>query len=289
MLAYFFYRCVVLLLAHLPFRGIYFLSDVLCFVLFRVIRYRRSTTYQNLGRSFPNLPQQEIDRIAWATYRNLSDIFMESIKSFGMSRSDFLARYKLLNPAVADEYAERGQSIIIAAPHYGNWEWGVTCLPIQIKHPLVGIHRPLANKYINDFQAKTRTNFGLTLAPASQTTLTFDSRREQTAAFFMMPDGSPSKAAHVHWVQFLGQKTACIYGVAKHSQRLQYPVLYAHISRIGRGYYEVSLSVLIEDPNKYTPEAITEAFMQQLEQHLRQKPDDWLWTHKRWKRTQGLM
>lgn len=61
------------------------------------------------------------------------------------------------------------------------------------------------------------------------------------------------------------------------------PILFFDSKRVKRGYYESEISVLVDDPTKYTHQQITEMFAKKLEHILQERPDDWLWSHKRWK------
>lgn len=53
--------------------------------------------------------------------------------------------------------------------------------------------------------------------------------------------------------------------------------------RIKRGYYTAQLSVLSENPAALEKGEITKKYFAKLEEIIRKKPEDWLWTHKRWK------
>lgn len=100
----------------------------------------------------------------------------------------------------------------------------------------------------------------------------------------MMPDGSPASVEKAHWVTFLGQDTAAIYGPAKHCLSNNFPLLYLDNTRTARGQYDLNIEVLCDNPSLFQPEEITALFMARLEKKLLQKPQDWLWTHKRWKK-----
>jgi KDO2-lipid IV(A) lauroyltransferase len=65
-----------------------------------------------------------------------------------------------------------------------------------------------------------------------------------------------------------------------------YPVLFAEIERIKRGYYELKLKVLTEKPVDTAQGEITHQYAAILEDYIRRHPDNWLWSHRRWKRKQ---
>ena len=73
----------------IPFWLIYRISDLLYYINFYVIRYRKEVVYKNLHLSFPEKSDAEIDRIARAFYRHFSDFLVESIKCISISRTEF--------------------------------------------------------------------------------------------------------------------------------------------------------------------------------------------------------
>jgi len=60
-------------------------------------------------------------------------------------------------------------------------------------------------------------------------------------------------------------------------------VVYLNIYKKRRGYYELSTTILTEDPKSLPEDAISELHTKHLEGNIRKQPYTWLWTHKRWK------
>jgi len=61
------------------------------------------------------------------------------------------------------------------------------------------------------------------------------------------------------------------------------PVFYIDIQRVKRGFYEVKLSLLSDEPRELSEGEITRKYAQKLEEIIIKKPQDWLWSHRRWK------
>ena len=64
---------------------------------------------------------------------------------------------------------------------------------------------------------------------------------------------------------------------------LNLPVAFAFPVKIKRGYYRVRFLMLVEDPSKTQPGEITRIYMNTLEKIIREKPEYYLWSHRRWK------
>ena len=99
----------------------------------------------------------------------------------------------------------------------------------------------------------------------------------------MVADQSPSNVKKSFWVNFLGKDTACLHGPEKYSKLYDLPVLYFNVHRIKRGYYEVELSHITDEPKSMPEGEITRLYMNHLEKYIRAYPANWLWSHRRWK------
>ncbi|HEY9706499.1 MAG TPA: hypothetical protein V6C58_28960, partial [Allocoleopsis sp.] len=277
-----FFRFVIGVFGLMPFPLLYLLSDFVCLILYKIVGYRKKVVFNNLKNSFPDKSPTEIKRIADLFYKHLADLLVESFKGFSMSEKTFNKRYIFKNPEVINKNPEAGGNSIIMAPHYGNWEWGVLSLPMYIKIHIVGFYKPLKNKYIDDF---TRTRYKYTnieLLSIAQTNNGFEKNKDKSTAYFLVSDQSiPSDKGH--WVTFLNQDTICPYGGDKYAHTYNYPVFYLEINRVRRGFYELIFEKLASNPANLPEQEITKLFMARLEKQIKAKPQEWLWSHKRWK------
>ena len=64
---------------------------------------------------------------------------------------------------------------------------------------------------------------------------------------------------------------------------MNYPVVYLGIKRIKRGYYQMTAETMITEPSELGEIGIVELVTKRLEEDIREMPETWLWTHKRWK------
>lgn len=283
MIGYLFFRAFSFLFSVMPFWAIYKLSDFLSWILCYVVGYRKDVVDSQLLLCFPEKSEEERKLIARKSYDNLGDIIVESIKGFSMSKEEFLKRYRFVNPEVATKFTDKGQCVIQVAAHYGNWEWGVLTYALAFRSPTVGFYKPLSDASSEKFTAVKRSRFGFTLVPIGNTSNGIDQYKNDPTTFVFVSDQS-TWSDNAHWVMFFGQDTACPPGIDKYSRMLHCPVLYVDIQRIARGYYEVTLEELTDGKENLSEGVLTERYMKKLESILRKKPEDWLWSHKRWKK-----
>ncbi len=281
-LVFLIFRFWVVVLRHSPWFLIYRLSDCMYYILFYVIKYRRKVAVQNLEKIFPEESKAWKFRILQSFYRNLSDIFLESLKGYGMSAEELLSRFQWVNPEKFHEIREKYPRIIVASAHCGNWEWGAMAAPLMMTHRTYGLYKPISNAFIDRWIRQRRAAQGMHLVPIAATSSMFHTLAHQ-AAYFFITDQHPSKRAHAIWVKFFGYPTAWLHGVEKYARLYELPVFYFGIRRVGRGRYEVFIHEMALQPSALPHGEITRIYVKLLEKIIQEDPPNWLWTHRRWK------
>lgn len=271
------------LIGIMPFFILYLFSDFMFIVLFYAIGYRKKVMLKNLRETFPDKPEKEIHILLRKSYRNLTDILIEGIKSFSMTRKQIRKRHHVVNPQILDSYFLNGQSVIAVTGHYCNWEWGSLSAGLFIRHKAIAFYKPLSNPYIDRFVRFNRARFGTTLASIKETSINFERYIKAPAAFLMAADQSPTNLEQCFWIRFLGRDTAFLHGPAKHAKLNNIPVFYVDVQRLRRGFYQVEISLLTDGVNMLEASEITRLYAQKLENVILRKPENWLWSHRRWK------
>lgn len=275
----------VIFVGILPVPLVYAFSDLLRFIAYRILAYRRDLVRKNLKGSFPGIPDEEIKRLTFLFYKNLADILMEGIWAFTISRKKVIKRFKIINPEVIKRYSDSGQSIIGVTGHYANWEWGSLSASLQTDFNIIAFYKPINNRYIDKFVRWSRSRFGTTLAAIHETSLTFEKYRDDKTLFLMAADqGMPAKfSKKAYWIQFLNHNIPFLHGMEKHARINNLPVVFINIQRVRRGYYTVELSLLTATPQELEEGQLTEMYARKLESVIRERPENWLWSHNRFK------
>ena len=276
------YYILVLPISFLPYSVLYFVSDVLYIILYKIIRYRKNVIYTNLINSFPEKDKEELQKIMSDFYRHLCDIFVEILKGFSISEAQLKKRLIIKNPELSNSFANQGKNIIFVGGHYNNWEIFGQAFPIYSNHECVGIYKPLSNKFLNDKIYNSRSKYGMNLVSMKQAKKSFNKSIKPKAIAFGS-DQNPANPKQAYWLNFLNQDTAVLFGVEKYSKEYNCPVIYVSINKLKRGYYEVVYSLITEEPLKEPHGKITELFTRSLEKDIINQPQYWLWSHKRWK------
>ena len=282
-LEYLFLRSLYFLTSIIPFRILYVLSNLCAFLMQYIIRYRVDIVSGNLKNAFPEKSYNEINIIVRKFYKNLCDVTLESIRGYSLSPKQLMKRYQFLNPDEANKYYEEGRDIIIALSHYCNWEWGTQISGSVFKHKLVSLYKPLSNNYTDRYIRKLRMRRNMELLSIYDSKYIFRSKGNKPLAYFFVSDQNPGNIKKAIWIKFLKQDTACLNGPEHYARLFNLPVIYADIQRTERGYYTVEMQEICSKPDETLPGEITERYMRKLEGIIIKKPEDWLWSHRRWK------
>ncbi len=265
----------------------YVISDIIYFIVYRLVGYRRRVVRDNLAACFPDKDIDWLRDIEKRFYRYLADIAVEFVYNLFASPQNIKSRYRIVNRQLVDRYYERGQTVILMSAHYGNWEYMVSSLGMQFLHHGIGVGKPLDDKSVASFITRRRTRFGTQVVDQTDVRrhVAFFDRYHVPCVLMMLSDQSPSNPHKSYWTQFLGRDTAFLYGAEYFARKYNYPVLYYHVSRTSRGHYELTFSTLCEHPLQVPQYSIVEQYVRTLEQHIVEQPEYWLWSHRRWKLT----
>jgi KDO2-lipid IV(A) lauroyltransferase len=266
----------------MPFWMLYGLSDFIFVLIYHVFGYRRKVVMANLKNSFPEKSLEELKSIEHKFYRYFCDLILETVKSLTISESTLKKRLSFASMELFEKYYSQKQSIVIVMGHFGNWELGGARFAVEPLHQLFVIYHPLKNKHFNGLIYKMRTRLGNGLYAMKDTLRGMIRDRDKITATAFIADQTPSPKG-AHWMQFMNQDTPVFIGTGKIAKKMNYPVVYVSIKRTIRGRYEISLEDLVSDPSQVSAEEIVERFTQRLEKEIREMPEFWLWTHKRWK------
>lgn len=271
------------LVAKLPFGFIYFLSDIFYPVVYFLIGYRKAVVIKNLQNSFPGKSKKEIKIITKKFFRHFSDLTLETIKMGDMDEKDFRERMVIRNPEVINRFFEEGKSVVLLTMHYNNWEWS-NCLPLGLQHTILGIYKPLHNKLFDAFMNETRGKQGAELVPNSQVLrrLLKAEKDNERVLSWLAGDQTPP-FFHKFWMQFLNQEAMFYPGPATLSRRFNHPVFFQKTEKVSRGHYQTSFELLFENPQEFSEVEIMKKYIEKMEEVITEKPEYYLWSHKRWK------
>jgi len=274
----------IYLISILPFWLLYRVSDFFYFIIYVLLGYRKTVVFQNLRNSFPEKSEEEITQIAKKFYTFFCDWTVETIKSITISKEESIKRCHFTNTDILNKYAKEKKKLIFVMGHLGSFEFAGAEMAVNTPYNLHVIFRPLSNKYFDQLIKRKRTRFGSKVIAMNDTfrTLIRLKDSEELNATLFIADQTPSRK-NAYWTTFLNQETPIFWGTEILAKKLNYPVIYIGVKQKKRGYYEMTPELLCENPATTQKGAISEMHTKRLEQNIKEQPEIWLWSHRRWK------
>lgn len=266
----------------LPLWLLYGVSDVLYLVVYHIAGYRRAVVHANLVQAFPDKSPKEIKRLTRKYYRNLTDMMVETIKLLTISPRQLRRRFDC-DLTVLQQLYEQGKSCQLHLGHNFNWEWANLFCIQGVRFPFLVVYMPITNKAVDRFFRHFRERSGSTLLPANDIRNAMAPWLHKQYLIALVADQNPGDPRRCYWFPFLNKMTAFYKGPEMSARRNNIPVVFADIRKVKRGYYKARLSLEFENPLQVPEGKITEAFVQFLEKNIREQPEVWVWSHKRWK------
>lgn len=286
MLLYYLLYFFIWLITWLPLRVLYVLSNLSYPIVYYVVGYRKKVVRENLSNSFPTKSTKELLELERKFYRFFCDLFVETLYEMHMGKKEMGRRmtYSNVNEILA-QYANN-KSVMIMTAHYGNWEWTLGFpLAMPGNHASNPIYKKQKNVRVNRLIYNLRSKFGAHLLEKKELLRAmFRLQRDgELGNFWMISDQTPNAYSIHYWTNFLNQETAVVVGTEQLSRKFNYPVFYAEISCVKRGFYHCKFIPVSLEPTNTAEFEISEKYMQMLQKTIEAEPQYWLWSHRRWK------
>jgi len=271
-------------MSRLPMRILYIKSDFLYLLMYYVIGYRKKVVLENLKLSFPEKSDKELKKISKKFFKHLTDLIMESIKSFTISKKQISKRYTYKNAEMVNKYVQQGKNIALVGAHQANWEWSIS-LPLVLNIDLYGAYTKLNNKYFEKWVRNSREKFGVIGYKTSDTVrgMQKNFNNKKQGAYILLSDQSPQLHKTYYWRDFFGIKVPIHTGAEMLSKKFDLVIINYVTRKVKRGYYETDFQLITDSPKEFKDYQITDKYTELTEKNIRLQPEFYLWSHKRFK------
>lgn len=270
-------------LALLPLAILYLFADLITFVLYHIVKYRRKVVRENLTTSFPEKTEKEIKLIEKGFYRYLGDQIVETLKLLHLSDAALQRRVKVINYEAVNETLGRGKNAVLLMGHYCNWEWVQEItryfLPESI---MISIYHPLKDKFWDKVFIKLRSRWGAHILPMNKAPRMLLNRENMPWVCGFIADAYTYQKHEDNEIEFLNHPTWFITGPEEIGNKVGGEYFYLEMNREGRGKYKIVFHRL-ENINPAETYPHTRQFWREFEHTIERSPSYWLWSHKRWK------
>lgn len=271
-------------LSRLPMRILYIKSDFFFIIMYYVIGYRKKVVLENLKFSFPEKSDEELKTISKKFFKHFMDLIMESVKAFSISEKQILKRYKYKNPELVNKFVKDGKSIALVGAHQANWEWSIS-LPLILNIDVYGAYTKLNNKFFEKAVRESREKFGVIGYKTSDTVRGMQKNFTEKiqGAYILLSDQSPQPHKTYYWREFFNIKVPVHTGAEMLAKKFDLVVINYVTRKVKRGYYETEFQLITDSPKEFENYKITDKYTYLTEENIKQQPELYLWSHKRFK------
>ena len=280
-------RWLLLGLAHLPLPVLYGVAGGLYLLLAYAVRYRWRVVLQNLSRSFPDKTPAEIRQLGRGFYRHFSQLVVEILKLAAIGPAELARRVRFTNPELLGNPFAANRFVLSLGSHLSNWEWILSGAALRFPGRAAGVYKPLQNRFFEAFMRRLRSRLGAEAVPMPATLRHLARHRATGRTLSLLLDQAAGPEDRPYWTSFMHQEAGFYTSAERLATQFDCAVVYVGIRRVRRGYYEITFTELPDGraaaqaaPGTFP---ITEAFVRQLETDIRAAPEQYLWSHRRWK------
>ena len=256
-------------------------------LLWRLDRKHRRIACGHLRLSFPDWPEERVQRIARQSMANMVYLAIEVLLTPHLITPTTWRRHiRLVNMSESLRLLLRGQSgVIMLTGHFGNWEViGYAMATLGL--PSVSVARPLDNPHINDFVMGVRERTGQGILYKKGATASMDDVLEARGDLAFIADQDAGRKGV--FVDFFGRPASTYRSIALLAHRHQAPIVIGYGKRLSdRFEFEIGIQRVIHPAEWQGQENevvwITQEFTREVEKVARTAPEQYLWVHRRWK------
>jgi KDO2-lipid IV(A) lauroyltransferase len=276
---------ILFTLSLIPLRIGYVFASLLYFVLKYIVKYRKKVIAANLRLVFPDMDKDETASVVNKYYRHLSDVFVELMYSLYIPEKILKKRIRFTNPELLDKYYSEGRHVVVVAGHYANWEWGYV-FPMYGRHKLLAVYKKMTSKIFDRLFHDVRARFGGIPVEMSNLKPIVAESRKYPILIYLVADQTPAgNEQSWYYTSFLGVSGTPVFtGPEKIARKFDAALVFVNIQKVKRGYYRLEFIPICENSKNTPPHELTDKYLQTMEKIIYDKPEYWMWSHRRWKR-----
>jgi KDO2-lipid IV(A) lauroyltransferase len=250
--------------------------------------HHRHIAMVNLRIAFPDISDQDRDRIARRSFQNTAMNLLEvsRLPTLTTSNISSLADYDpqlgLENYTAAQA---KGKGILYLTGHFSSWELLPSAHALH-GYPLSFITRPLDNVPLERYLMRIRESKGNRVINKKNSARQVLKELKSGGSAGILMDQNTSLQEGV-FVDFFGIPAATTTSVALFALRTEAPVVAGYLTPLRSGRYTIKflppIEVIRTGDMTRDLEINTRLFNEVLEKIIREQPESWLWGHKRWK------
>ena len=237
--------------------------------------------YSNLSNAFPNLSEFEKNKITKSMWCNYGKILAEYVFIKNFRDTKLKQNVIVKGQEILEKIQINKKPVIFISGHFNNFE----LMAMHIDKSgidLAAIYRPLNNKYLNKIMEKIRRSYICSKQVKkgiAGTKLLLKYFRKGTSIALMI-DQRVSQGIKSN---FFNKQASTTSIPAQFIKKFKCDVVPIYIERINNINFKIKINKLIKFSDSSSVEIITNDLNKVLQEMIIKNPDQWIWTHDRWK------
>ena len=236
---------------------------------------------QNIFRAFPQLTKNEIDTIVLNMWKNYGKILAEYVFIKNFRKTNLKNKIQVEGQEILDQLKKDKEPVIFISGHFNNFE--LMAMHIESSGlELAAIYRPLNNKFLNYIMEKIRKKYicknqikkGIS---GTRDLLSFFKKKTSIA---LMIDQRVSEGIKSY---FFKQKAYTTTIPAQFVKKFNCRIVPIYIERENGSFFKLTIYKPIQYKKEDSIDTITYQLNNIIEKMILKNPDQWIWTHNRWK------
>ena len=241
----------------------------------------RELIEKNILKAFPNIGSNEIDKIINNMWGNYGRILSEYVFLKDFRKSKYQDNIEIIGQDILENIKKSKKPVIFISGHFNNFE----LMAMHIEKSginLAALYRPLNNKFLNFIMEKIRKKYickeQIKKGVAGTRQLLSYFKKDYSIA--LMVDQRVSQGPRSDFFK-QGAHTTTI--PAQFVKKFNWKIVPIYIERINKINFRLTINEPISYSNNQSTEDITVALNHIVEKMIIKNPDQWIWSHNRWK------
>ena len=241
----------------------------------------KKTINKNLRTAFPEISDEKINHITKNMWKNYGRILADYVFLKHFRRSKFKNYIKFKDNNILTNIKKNNKPVIFISGHFNNFELLAMYLEMNGIN-LAAVYRPLNNIFLNKTMMNIRSSYICKnqIPKGIAGVKTMVNLFKKNTSLALMIDQRVSQGSQI---KFFNQNALTTTIPAQFVKKYQCLVVPVYIERNNKNYFELSVEKPFEFNQKDSIEFITQTLNEWLEEKIKNNPNQWIWTHNRWK------
>ena len=241
----------------------------------------KDIVHSNIKRGIPKISSENLDKITNLMWSNYGNVFAEFMFLKNFRYGNLSSKIQVDGQDILDEIKKSNKQVIFISGHFCNFELMAMYLE-KTGINLATIYRPLNNFFLNGFMERIRTKYicKYQIKKGIGGLKKLINLKKKNFSTALMIDQRVSEGILSN---FFNREALTTTIPAQLVKKFNIPIVPVYIERIGYLNFKITVNKPINFQNDYSIKNITDDLNKILERMILNKPEQWIWSHNRWK------